>query len=45
MSDEKKPTGGKAFDDLLGKLIQVPKKEVDAASKRYSKKKAKRRKK
>lgn len=45
MSDPKKPTGGKAFDALLGKLVQVPRKEIDAAAKRYRAKKAKRKKK
>lgn len=37
----KKPTGGAAFDALMGKLIQVPKKELDRAERRYKKKKAK----
>lgn len=44
MADEKKATGGAAFDALLGKLVQVPKKELDRAEKRYRKKKAKRKK-
>lgn len=45
MADEKKPTGGPAFDKLLGALVQVPKPEIEAAAKRYQKKKAKRKKK
>ena len=42
MSDKKKPTGGKAMDDLMGKLVQVPKRELDRQVKRYQKKKRKR---
>jgi hypothetical protein len=38
----KKPTGGAAFDALARKLIQVPKKELDAAVRRYRKQKRKR---
>jgi hypothetical protein len=41
----RKPTGGKPFDDLMRKLIQVPKKELDREEKRYAKKKAKRKRK
>lgn len=41
----RKPTGGKPFDDLMRKLIQVPKKELDRAEKRYAKRKAKRKRK
>ena len=37
--------GGKAFDKLLRGLVQVPKKELDRAKKRYQKRKADRRKK
>lgn len=44
MSEAKQPTGGKAFDDLARKLVQVPKKEVVAAEKRYERKKKKRKK-
>jgi hypothetical protein len=45
MSKEpKKPTGGAAFDDLLGKLVQVPRKELDAQLKRYRAKRKKRKK-
>ena len=44
MSDKKKPTGGKAFDDLIGKLIQVPRKELERQVKRYRAKKKKRKK-
>ena len=40
----KKPTGGKEMDELMGKLIQVPKRELDRAEKRYRKKKSKRKK-
>jgi hypothetical protein len=31
---QKEPIGGKAFDDLARKLIQVPKAEVDQESKK-----------
>jgi transposase-like protein len=31
---------GKAFDDLARKLVQVPKKELDSAEKRYQRRKA-----
>jgi hypothetical protein len=41
---EKEPTGGKAFDDLLGKLVKVPRKELDAQLKRYRAKRKKRKK-
>lgn len=45
MTEPKKLEGGKAFDELMGKLVQVPKKELDQAAKRDRKKKAKRKKK
>ena len=45
MSEPKKMDDGKPFDALMSKLVQVPKKELDRAEKRYQKKKAKRRKK
>ena len=45
MAEPKKVEGGKEFDALMGKLVQVPKRELDRAEKRYQKKKAKRRKK
>jgi len=38
----KKPTGGKAFDKLARALIQVPKKELDKAERRYQERKKKR---
>jgi len=41
MVDPKKPTGGKAFDELMGKLVQVPKKELDRAEKAISEEKSK----
>lgn len=40
----KKPTGGKAMDALMGKLVQVPKRELERMEKRYRKHKAKKRK-
>jgi hypothetical protein len=42
MAEPKKPTGGKAMDDLMGKLMQVPKRELAAQVKRYQRKKRKR---
>ena len=39
-----RPTGGKAFDDLLGKLVRVPKRELDRRLALERKHKAKRRK-
>lgn len=30
----KQPVGGKAFDELVRKLVQVPKKELDAKLRR-----------
>jgi hypothetical protein len=45
MAEPKKVQGGAAFDALMGKLVQVPKKELDRAEKRYQKKRAKKRKK
>jgi hypothetical protein len=45
MTEPKMLEGGKPFDALMGKLVQVPKKELDRAEKRYQKKKAKRKKK
>jgi hypothetical protein len=41
---EKKPTGGKAFDNLAHKLAQVPKREVVRAERRYEAQKKKRKK-
>jgi len=41
----KQPFGGKAFDDLAKKLAQVPRPLVDAAEKRYEKKKQQKRRK
>jgi hypothetical protein len=45
MTVAKKPTGGKAFDDLVRKIVQVPKAELDKAERRYQKREAKRKKK
>lgn len=39
MSKESQPFGGKAFDELARKVAQVPRHLVDAAEKRYEKKK------
>ena len=36
-----KPSGGKACDDLLTKLLQVPKKELDKQVRKYKAKKTK----
>ena len=36
---EPQPSGGKAFDELARKLVQVPKKELDRQVKRYQAKK------
>jgi hypothetical protein len=45
MSEEKKPAdAGKAFADLAGKLVRVPKREVVRAEKRYERQKKKRKK-
>ena len=45
MADQpKQPTGGKAFDDLASRLVQVPKEIVVASEKRYEKKKQQKRK-
>lgn len=45
MADQpKEPTGGKAFDDLARKLVQVPKEIVVASEKRHEKKKQQRKK-
>ena len=41
---EKKPVGGKAFDELARKLVQVPKRTVVAAERRYEQRKKKRKK-
>jgi hypothetical protein len=43
--DDKKPVGGKAFDELARKLARVPKKIVLAAEARYEKRKQERKKK
>lgn len=43
--DAKKPTGGKAFDDLARKLVRVPKRIVLAAEQRYEKRKQERKRK
>jgi len=37
MSERKQPTGGDAFDALTRKLVQVPKKELDAQLKKERK--------
>ena len=37
----KSPLGGKAFDELARKLVQVPKTELDRAEARHQKKKLK----
>lgn len=37
---KKKPSGGTAFDDLLGKLAQVPKEEAEHRAKQWKKKRA-----
>lgn len=41
----KQPVGGKAFDSLMRGLVQVPKKALDRAERRYQKRKARRKKK
>lgn len=41
---QEEPTGGKAFDALARKLVQVPKKELRRAEKRYKARKARRKK-
>jgi hypothetical protein len=41
---KKKPLGGKAFDSLLRKLVQVPKKEADRQASKDARRKAKRKK-
>lgn len=41
----KKPSGGAAFDDLLGKLVQVPKQETDQKAKAWKKARAKKKRK
>lgn len=38
MSEKKKPTGGKAMDELMRKLIQVPHKELAQAKRERAKK-------
>ena len=40
----KKPTGGKAFDALLGKIVQVPKTELDREVRKYKARKRRRKK-
>ena len=40
----RKPTGGKPFDDLMRKLIQVPKKALDLAARKEAKRKERKRK-
>lgn len=45
MAGKPKSGAGKAFDELAAKLVQVPKKALDRAEKRYLARKAKRRKK
>lgn len=40
-----KPTGGKAFDELARKLVQVPKKELDRRVRQWKAKKAAKKKK
>ncbi len=37
---KKKPSGGAAFDDLLGKLAQVPKEEAELRARQWKKKRA-----
>lgn len=39
MADPKPTDGGKAFADLAGKLVRVPKREVIRAEKRYERRK------
>lgn len=39
-----KATGGKAFDELARKLVQVPKKELAREARRYKAKKRRRKK-
>jgi len=41
----KKPAGGKAFEELLPKLLDVPRKELEQAERRYQQRKAKKKKK
>ncbi len=41
----KKLQGGEAFDKLLGKLVQVPKKEIDRAALAWKKSQAKKKRK
>lgn len=36
-----KPTGGKAFDELARKLVQVPKKELDRQRRKQKRQKKK----
>lgn len=45
MAKRKEPTGGKAFDDLARKLIQVPRKELERQQQRTAKAKRKQRRK
>lgn len=46
MAEEPKPDdAGKAFADLAGKLVRVPKRDVIRAEKRYERRKVKKKKK
>lgn len=44
MAEQKKQTGGKAFDELARALAKVPKREVVAAERRYERRKQKKKK-
>lgn len=44
MATRKKPSAGKAFDSLLGKLVRVPKAEADSAAKQMKKQRQKKKK-
>ena len=45
MMAKKKPTNGKEFRDLIGKLVKVPKEELEQELKREHRRKQKRKKK
>ena len=44
MAEQKPSDAGKAFADLAGKLVRIPKREVVRAERRYQKQKQKRKK-
>ncbi len=43
--DAKRPTGGTEFDALMGRLAQVPRKEVDRVERAWKKSRAKKKRK